>query len=208
MKLQDIIKAWKVKNHYTVDDMATILGVNRGTVSRWCTGEVTSLRSETAERLSEVLGFDIKTSLNEESKKLYRPIVGTVKAGYGLDAEELIEGYEEVSIGDYNRGDFFLRVSGDSMINLRICDGDLVYVKKCDEVDDGDIAIVMVGDEATIKRIHYKNEMLILEAANPNIAPRFFTKEEVESIPVRIIGKVLYVKIPLGTNDVWTLQTR
>ena len=195
MTLQEVVLAFKNKNHYTIDDIANLVGVNRGTVSRWCTGEITSVRYDTAEKLSQYVGVDVNAMLRDERAKYYRPVVGTVKAGYGLDAEELIEGYEEVSRKEYDQGDFFLRVSGDSMINARICDGDLLYVKKCNTIENGAIAVVLIGNEATVKRVYFKDNLVILEAANPLYETHFYTPQEVEELPVQIIGKVIYTKI-------------
>ena len=74
----------------------------------------------------------------KESLFRYRkPILGTAKAGYGLFAEENILGYEEVSEKDNHHGDYFLKVTGDSMSGAKIHDGDLVYVKQCSDVNSG-----------------------------------------------------------------------
>ncbi len=111
-------------------------------------------------------------------------------------AEENIMGYEEVSEDEGRQGDFYLRVSGDSMVNARICDGDLLYVKSCSDVESGQIAIVLIGDnEATVKRVIKKDHLLILEAANPNVENRYFNEKDIEELPVRIIGRVLYNKV-------------
>ncbi|MCD8028365.1 MAG: hypothetical protein LUF02_06825 [Erysipelotrichaceae bacterium] len=72
--------------------------------------------------------------------------------------------------------------------------GDLVYVQQCNEVSSGSIAIVMIGDEATIKKVTFKNDLMILEATNPKYDTKFFTPQEVEELPVRIIGLVRYVR--------------
>jgi repressor LexA len=82
------------------------------------------------------------------------------------------------------------------MVNARICEGDLLYVKSCSDVESGQIAIILIGDdEATVKRVIKKNNLLILEAANSQVENRYFTPQEVEELPVRIIGRVLYNKV-------------
>ena len=91
-------------------------------------------------------------------------------------------------------GDFFLKVEGDSMTQFHIHDGDMVYVKKCSHVDSGTIAIVLIQEEATIKKVLWKDDIMILEAGNPNIENRYFTKNEIQSLPVQIIGKVIFSK--------------
>lgn len=80
------------------------------------------------------------------------------------------------------------------MEGSHIYDGDLVYVQQCDCVPSGKIAIVLIGDEATIKKVYYKKDLMILEATNAKYDSRFFTKEEVEQLPVRILGLVRYVR--------------
>ena len=72
------------------------------------------------------------------------------------------------------KGDYFLRVRGDSMINAHIYEGDLVFVKQTNKVESGSIAIVLVGEEATLKRVLYKKGLMILEAANPKIDTKVF----------------------------------
>lgn len=80
------------------------------------------------------------------------------------------------------------------MIGSHIYDGDLVYVAKSDTVSSGQIAVVLVGDEVTLKKVYYKNDLMILEASNPEYESRFFTKEEVVDLPVRIMGVVRFVR--------------
>jgi repressor LexA len=80
------------------------------------------------------------------------------------------------------------------MIGEGIMNNSLVYVKKTNIVNSKDIAVIMVGNEITIKKVIFKTDTLILEAANPTVENRYFSKEEVETLPVKIIGKVLYSK--------------
>ena len=80
------------------------------------------------------------------------------------------------------------------MEGSHIYDGDLVYVQQCDCVESGQIAIVLVGQEATIKKVYYKQDLMILEASNAKYNSKFFTQQEVEELPVRIIGLVRYVR--------------
>ncbi|MCD7894348.1 MAG: LexA repressor, partial [Erysipelotrichaceae bacterium] len=77
-----------------------------------------------------------------------------------------MEGYIELGQADARKGDYFLRVTGDSMEGSHIFDGDIVFVQQCDEVDSGRIAVVMIGDEATIKKVYFKKDLMILESSN------------------------------------------
>ena len=109
-------------------------------------------------------------------------------------ADQNIEGYVEIGKADAQKGDYFLRVVGDSMEGSHIYEGDLVYVQKCNTIASGQIGIVLIRDEATIKRVYYKDNLMILEASNPKYESRYFSPSEVESLPVRILGQVLFVR--------------
>lgn len=192
MLFKDYLLQYKNKMNVTNDYIAEMAGVNKSTVSRWLKGETKVMKPAVMERLSYMLGVDVETLLKKDD--VYeRPILGTVKAGYGLFVEENFDGYEEVSRRDYYRGDYFLRVIGESMMGAHIHDQDLIYVKQCQDVASGTIAVILIGEEeVTVKRIIKKDNLLILEAANPSVSPRFFTSQEIKEIPVQIIGKVIY----------------
>lgn len=193
MQFKDYLKEYKQKTGMTHQQIADQLNVNRSTITRWLKGDTKAVNQEVIERLSYMLKIDVEQLLKE--KEVYeRPIIGTVKAGYNLLADQNIESYEEVTSRDFYRGDFFLRVTGDSMDGAHIHDNDLIYVKQCSDVESGTIAVVLVGEEATVKRVIKKKDLLILEAANPNYTNRYFTAKEVEELPVKILGKVIYSK--------------
>ena len=126
------------------------------------------------------------------------PILGAVHAGMPALAVENIEGYETVDASEVSACHeyFYLRVQGDSMINARIYPNDLVFVRKQDDVESGDIAVVIIDNEtATLKRVLKKEGLLILQAENPAYAPMVFTPAELPRL--HIIGKVLHVKFKL-----------
>lgn len=192
MKLRQILIQYEIENNLTHDDMIQKIGIGRSTYFRWLSGESTKLKHGTLEKLSNVIGQDVESLLDNEEN--IKPILGQVKAGYDLWADQNIEGYIELGQVDAKKGDYFLRVVGDSMEGCYIFDGDLVFIKQCNEVISGQIAVVMVGEEATIKKIYYKNDLMILEAANPKYDSKFFTMQEVEELPVKVIGLVKFVR--------------
>ena len=194
MELKDIIIRLKADLGFNNTQIAKELGVTKTTVGRWINGEIKNIQDETAENLSELLGFDVKAAISGEIINFKKPILGFAKAGYDLFLDSNYLGEEELTYQDYIRGDFFLRVTGDSMIGEGIMNNSLVYVKKTNIVNSKDIAVIMVGNEITIKKVIFKTDTLILEAANPTVENRYFSKEEVETLPVKIIGKVLYSK--------------
>lgn len=192
MRLKELLIQYETDNGKGHNEVAKELGVSLSTYYRWLNGESTMLKKGTIEKLSKVLDYDIETVIMQEER--IKPIAGFVKAGYDLLADENIEGYVELGQADANRGDYFVRICGDSMIGSHIYDGDLVYVAKSDTVSSGQIAVVLVGDEVTLKKVYYKNDLMILEATNPEYESRFFTKEEVVDLSVRIMGVVRFVR--------------
>lgn len=122
-----------------------------------------------------------------ENKKI--PIIGTVKCGPNGLAFEDIDGY--VYVDDDLTGEIFaLRCKGDSMKFEAIDDGDIAIVRRQDDVECGELAVVIVnGDEGTLKRVRKFDGGIILEAANPDYPPRIFTGEDLNKI--KIVGKVL-----------------
>lgn len=115
------------------------------------------------------------------------PLVGTIACGVPILAEENIEGY--VDLPDNIRADFALRCKGDSMIGARIKDGDIVYIRTQPVVDNGQIAAVRVGEEATLKRVYIYPNKVILQAENPSFEPLVFINSELDQID--IIGKAV-----------------
>jgi repressor LexA len=118
------------------------------------------------------------------------PILGVIRAGEPLFADENIIGYEDAPADSARNGDyFFLKVTGDSMTGpgSRIHEGDLVLVKKQDHIESGQIAVVLVNsDEATLKRVYVQGKQYILQADNPKYPPVVVPAKE-----LKIIGRVL-----------------
>jgi len=122
----------------------------------------------------------------------YIPIIGTIAAGVAILAQENIEGYE--CIPAEMNVDFCLRVKGNSMINARILDGDIVYIRKQPDAENGEIAAVMFGDseEATLKRVYKYKNTVVLRSENPKYPEHEYSKKEANNI--KIIGKAIFFK--------------
>ena len=180
-------------------DIAEKIKTNKSVVSSWinCTRYP---RMNTIERLASLFGIeksdltdDKDTSAPPRVKGVRIPILGRVVAGIPLEAIEDIEGYEEITPAMAAKGEYFaLRVKGNSM-TPSLQEGDTVIVRKQDYIESGQTAIVLVnGDEATVKRVKYQEDGIFLIGDNPAVyPPHFYAKEEIESLPVRIIGKVV-----------------
>ena len=194
MNLQQPISRYKKQTQQTNEQLANQFHVSENTVSRWLRGEVTSLQEETAHNVSAVLGFDVSAMLKGKAITLKQPVLGHVKAGYDLFLESDYLGEESVSDEEYQQGDFFLRISGNSMVMDGISDRSLVYVRRCDCVENGAIAVVAIGEEVTIKHFWKEQDRIILKAANPDVADRVFTAQEAQQLPVSVLGRVLFCK--------------
>lgn len=122
-----------------------------------------------------------------EIKKI--PFLGEIACGEPVYADEERESY--IAAGIDVKADFCLRAKGDSMIGARILDGDIVFIRRQDIVENGEIAAVIIGDEATLKRVYYYPEknLLILKAENPAYKDFVYTDEQLDTI--RILGKAV-----------------
>ena len=136
--------------------------------------------------------LDMSKYLNiKPVKKIKLPMLGKIACGKPIFAEEEHETFVEVD--DSYGADFCLSAEGDSMINAGIDSGDTVLIREAPIVDNGQIAAVIIDDEATLKRVYYykdKNK-LVLQAENPKYEPLVFTNEELDTI--RILGKAVAV---------------
>ena len=194
MDLQQIITEYKKKTGVTDAEIARRTGVARSTAVRWGNGSIRRVNGDTVNRLSKMVGFDIRPVLKGMDPVVKLPVLGYVKAGYDLFAEENYLGEEEASMMDARKGDYYLKVSGDSMNGSGILDGSLVLVQQVDHVDSGTISVVLIGDEVTVKKVVYKDKVMILEASNPEVENRYFSAKEVKEIPVKILGRVISCK--------------
>ena len=192
MILKELLSQYEIENNLSHKEMAQLLNVSTSTYYRWLSGESTKLKRTTVNKLSEIFDCDIEGVL-EETNRL-KPILGKVKAGYDLWVDQDVEGYLEVGKSDAEKGDYFLRVVGDSMVGSHIYEDDLVFVQQCNNVNSGDIAVVMIDEEVTIKKVYFKNDNLILVASNLKYEDRYFNQKEIKLYNIQIIGKVLFVR--------------
>lgn len=134
--------------------------------------------------LPSSLGVDNIISI-PSTKKV--PLLGTIACGEPILANENIEMY--IKIDESVPADFALKCKGDSMINARIFDGDIVYIRQQSDVEDGEIAAVLIGDEATLKKVYKYPNKIVLSACNPMYDDYIYTNEQLND--VRILGKAV-----------------
>jgi len=114
------------------------------------------------------------------------PILGRIACGDPILAVENYEGY--TYLPEDVHADFVLKCVGDSMIEANIFDGDMVFIRLQPQVENGEIAAVLIEDEATLKRVHFDGKTLSLFPANSTMSPMYYTGEQLENI--RVIGKM------------------
>lgn len=197
------IKDLRLSQNLTLEQVANEVGVGKSTVRKWETGMIANMRRDKIASLAKALHTTpayLMGWIDEPHQKiavdnLFRietkhfPLLGNIACGEPIFANEEIDLY--VSAGTSIDADFCLQAKGDSMIGARIYDGDIVFIKKQSLVNNGEIAAVLIGDEATLKRVYYDRENGILQlfAENPQYKTMRFSGEELNQI--RIIGKAV-----------------
>lgn len=215
------LKTLRNSRNISATKLSEDLNIHRGSLSNWETGR----RTPDSEMLLKIanyfnvsvdylLGndtddtdlFNLKGDVRflkkvKDNEMVKIPVLGAIRAGLPLYADENIIDYEYVHQEELMMGEetFFLEVKGDSMINARIYDGDRVRIRKQNHLDNnGDIMAVRVnGDEATLKRVYLQENGIALISENPKYAPMFYPASEIESGYVEIIGRAMEVKIKL-----------
>ena len=183
----------------TLDALAELVGTSKQTIQRYETGKISNIPPDKVERLAAALGTTpaeimgwgdfsgVRGVMPIRVKPL--PMLGRIACGVPIYAEEEHESFV-ITDGGID-ADFCLRASGDSMVGARIYDGDIVFIRAQDTVDNGEIAAVIINDEATLKRVYYYPEegKLVLSPENPRYAPLVYLRSELNSI--KIIGKAV-----------------
>ena len=182
--------------------LAIDLGVSQPTISDWENGKKQP-SSKSAAKIADyfnvsidyLLGRDNSPRPLTEKKRVKIPVLGRVAAGIPITAVEEVLDYEEIEESLAKTGAFYgLQIRGTSM-EPKFSEGDVVIVRQQNDVESGEIAIVLVnGDDATCKRVVKHENGLSLISLNPSFPPKFFTDQEVEQLPVRIIGRVMELR--------------
>ncbi len=186
------IKELRKKRKMTLLELAERIGTSKQTIHRYENGIITNIPPEKIEALAKALETTPQELMGwqgEETSAKRLPILGEIACGVPIYANESYEGY--VSTSKATDADFCLLAHGDSMTGARINDGDIVFIKSQSSVDNGEIGVVIINDEATLKRVYFypEEEKLVLSAENPKYAPFVFVGDELESI--KIIGKAV-----------------
>lgn len=198
------LKKYMKLNGQSRKEISDALGVSYYTFSDWVNGKKYP-RMDKVEMLADYFGilksdlieehndYDLKNIKNIDSifpitvKKF--PLLGEIACGEPILANEDRESY--ILSGTDIDADFCLKAKGDSMIGARIHDGDIVFIKKADVVNNGEVAAVIIDDEVLLKRFYYfKDEnLLTLQSENPKYPPKNYVNEQLDHI--RVIGKAI-----------------
>ena len=187
----------------TLAQIAEKLGVTEATAQRYERGNIKSIPYEHMCAYGEILNCSPAYLMGWEEDPTAKldnvypielkrfPMLGEIACGKPIYTNEDRESY--IMAGTNIQADFCLKAKGDSMINARILDGDIVFIREQDIVDNGEIAAVVVNNdsEATLKRFYYYAEksMVILKAENPSYEDMIFTNDELENF--HILGKAV-----------------
>lgn len=204
------LRELRLEHKLTQNDLAKIINATRSTIAMYESGK-RKPNLETIEWFADYFNVDLnyllgKTNIRNSTsnltglsatqydnifniKKQRIPLLGDIACGEPIFASEDRESYVEV--GTDIRADFCLKAKDDSMINARILSGDIVFIRQQPMVENGEIAAVIIGDEATLKRVYYNQSegKLILQAENPAYAPLVYIGTELDR--VKILGKAI-----------------
>lgn len=193
------IKDLRQQKKLTLAQVAQHLGVKEATVQRYESGIIQNIKPKTLATLAQLLecspqylagwqqDLHAPPSYLSLPKTYPVPLLGNIACGTPILAQENYD--QTVSVPEHISADFALRCHGDSMIGARIYDGDIVYIHSQPDVEDGAIAAVLIGEEATLKRIYKIPGRIQLRAENPCYPVLEYTGSQLEEI--RILGKAV-----------------
>lgn len=199
MNIGDIMRTRRQELGLTLEEVGDYVGVGKSTVRKWEHGDIENMKRDKIALLSKILKLSPLTFITGEveygtpdniiplpkMKKI--PLLGTIACGEPILAAENIEAL--INADENLNADFALRCKGDSMINARIFDGDIVYIREQPDVEDGEIAAVLIDEEATLKRVYKYPSKVVLRPENPLYDDMIYSKEEMNE--VRILGKAV-----------------
>ncbi len=188
-------------SHLTQEKFASIIGVARSTIAMYETNKsepdfvvLQKIADYFNVSVDYILGRDVPPT-TQQGRGVKIPVYGEIAAGIPIEAIEDVIDFEEITPELAASGEFLaLSIKGDSMAP-RIQNGDVVIIRRQENVENGDIAAVMVnGDSATLKRVKTDNHGIWLLPLNPAFNPIFYTKKECAEKPVRILGKLIELR--------------
>lgn len=189
-------------SQFSYVELEKITGIPKSTIQRYANGKTKKIPVDAIQSIAKavnvsdayIMGWSDEPIIPQADniiplpKTKMVPLVGTIACGEPILADENIE--EMVPMPEHINADFALRCKGDSMINARILDNDIVYIRQQETVENGEIAAVLIDNEATLKRFYRYGDTVVLRAENPNYKEFEYKKEQLNEI--KILGKAVH----------------
>lgn len=197
--MKNILYTLRKAKGFTQEDISKLLQMDRRNYQKMEICSMNKISSERLEQLARIYNVSVDYLLSDgkaTSSKGYRiAVLGSIPAGIPVEAVEDIIDFEEISPDLATTGIYFgLKVKGNSM-QPRIAHNDVVIIRKQETAENGDICAVMVnGYEATLKQIKRDEKGITLIPFNSEYSPMYYTNEEIEKLPIKIIGKVIELR--------------
>lgn len=190
------IKKKRLEKDMTLKDLGEKIGVASSTIMRYEKGEINTIKLPVINSIANALGVDpawlvLKSNspdkyIPTKSEVSNIPLLGQIAAGLPILAEENIEDY--FNIDSKIKADFALRIKGDSMLGAGIFPEDIVFIRKQDNLENGEIGAVLIEESATLKKFYKEDGTIILQSENDMYKPIILTNGNVQ-----ILGKLVAV---------------
>lgn len=200
------IKEMRKSRKMTLKELGEHIGLSESNTKRYEDGQIKTVGIDIIKKIALALDVPASYLTGWEEIPQYQklsnyvpiakkkiPLLGEIAAGQPIYADEHIE--EFLPVDDEVKADFALKIKGDSMINAQINDGDIVFIRQQSDVDNGQIAAVLIDDSATLKRVYHVNGGLQLQAENPKYFPMIYGKNNCDEcrilgLAVAVLGKI------------------
>lgn len=200
------IKEMRKSRKMTLKELGEHIGLSESNTKRYEDGQIKTVGIDIIKKIALALDVPASYLTGWEDIPQYQklsnyvpiakkkiPLFGEIAAGQPIYADEHIE--EFLPVDDEVKADFALKIKGDSMINAQINDGDIVFIRQQSDVDNGQIAAVLIDDSATLKRVYHMDGVIQLQAENPQYPPMIYSKNNCDEcrilgLAVAVLGKV------------------
>ena len=200
------IKEMRKSRKMTLKELGEHIGLSESNTKRYEDGQIKTVGIDIIKKIALALDVPASYLTGWEDIPQYQklsnyvpiikkkiPLLVEIAAGQPIYADEHIE--EFLPVDDEVKADFALKIKGDSMINAQINDGDIVFIRQQSDVDNGQIAAVLIDDSATLKRVYHMDGVIQLQAENPQYPPMIYSKNNCDEcrilgLAVAVLGKV------------------
>ena len=197
--MNKLIKTRRKELGITLEEIGNYVGVSKTTVMRWENGDISNMRSDKIKKLCEILQLVPENFLSMETCKengfVDIPVLGHIVADVPITLQQDIVGYEKISAEMAENDVFFALKIKDNSMEPRIAEGDTVIVRQQNDVESGDVAVVLADGEVSCRKVIKHTDGIVLMANNPNYRPRSFTASEFDRKSFVIIGRIVELRV-------------